>query len=133
MESLVFGLVCIAGFQIYSMISIHRMIMKLKNRISDLEDNPRKLRKIPKELDNMNWLTSALQDGTEICTINYVTQLNSDAMNYFNKIMNLLGSVHAQIYQPGTWIKTPVNDPASFRISWYKDLMKTYPGDFLEK
>lgn len=131
MGSLVFGVVCIAIFQVFFAVIVHKTVLKLRTRVEDLEDTPRKLRRIPKELDELNWLTSALPDGTEICTIEYVTQLNKDAMDYYNKIMRLLGTVHAQIYQNGTWIKLPEHDPAALRISWYKDLMKSYPDEDL--
>ena len=116
------AIILLVTFQVYALVCITKKMKVLEARVDYLEEHPNKLRKIPVALEQVPWTAVVLEDGTEICTYEKIVQLNSDAMTEYNKMIHLLGSIHATIYRKGTWLNTPRKNAASFRVSWYKDL-----------
>lgn len=116
------AIVLLVTFQVYALVCTTKKMKVLEARVDYLEEHPNKLRKIPAALERVPWTAVTLEDGTEICTYEKLVRLNSDAMAEYNKMIQLLGSIHATIYRKGTWLNTPKKNVASFRVSWYKDL-----------
>lgn len=116
------AIVLLVTFQVYALVCITKKMKVLEAKVDYLEEYPNKLRKIPAELERVPWTAVTLEDGTEICTYEKFLQMNYDAMTEYNKMIHLLGSIHATIYRKGTWLNTPKKNAASFRVSWYKDL-----------
>lgn len=117
-----FAIALLVSFQAYALSYLTKKLKMLETKVEELEEHPNKIRKLPAALEKIPWTAVTLEDGTEICTIERFVQYNCDAVDEYNKMMNLLGSVHASIYKKGTWLNTPSSNAASFRISWYKDL-----------